>query len=74
MKVLTRSIVIPSVAALGLSLAACKKDATTELQVDEASEAADATAAAIQKPATMAAPEGPSRAVMAGQTEDKARK
>lgn len=42
MKVVKKSIIIASVAALGLSLAACKKDTTAEPQADEASEAADA--------------------------------
>ena len=77
MKVLQKSIVVASVAALGLSLAACKKDTATEQQVDEASEAGDAKAGALDASGsasdTMVAPVGPSGGAKAGQAEDKAR-
>jgi hypothetical protein len=44
MKVVTKSIMIAGVAALGLSLAACKKETTAEPQADEASEVASDSA------------------------------
>lgn len=56
MKVLTKSILVSSVMALGLSLAACKKEAAVEPQTDDASEAAEAAPDASESGAAMVAP------------------
>lgn len=66
MKVVTKSIMIAGVAALGLSLAACKKDTTAEPQADEASEVASDAATDA-----MAAPVGASSEAKAAPAADK---
>lgn len=72
MKVVKKSIIIASVAALGLSLAACKKDTTAEPQTDEASEAADAMLDASDAASDkMVAPVGASDAAKTAPAADK---
>lgn len=69
MKVVKKSIMIASVVALGLSLAACKKDTTAEPQADEASEVVSDAASDA-----MVAPVGASGEAKADPAADKARK
>lgn len=66
MKVVTKSIMIAGIAALGLSLAACKKETTAEPQTDEASEVASDTASDA-----MVAPVGASSEAKPGPAADK---
>ena len=66
MKVVTKSIMIAGVAALGLSLAACKKETTVEPQADEASEVASDAASDA-----MVAPVGASSEAKAAPAADK---
>lgn len=72
MKVVTKSIMIAGVAALGLSLAACKKETTAEPQADEASEVADAALDASDAASDkMVAPVAASDAAKTAPAKDK---
>lgn len=75
MKVLTKSLLVASVAALGLSVAACKKDTVPEQQADEMSDAsADAMDPSGSASDTMVAPVRPSGEAKDGRAEEKPRK
>lgn len=56
MKVITKSMMISGVVALGLSLTACKKDTDAQPQADDASEASEMAPDASDSAAAMVAP------------------
>lgn len=56
MKVISKSMLVAGVVALGLSLAACKKDTDAQPQADDASEAAEMAPDASDSAAAMVAP------------------
>lgn len=56
MKVISKSMLVAGVVALGLSLTACKKNTDAQPQADDASEAAEAAPDASDSATAMVAP------------------